>query len=73
MTETLWLLEALLPSGQYHLTRSERSQWTLCKVRVGIRNNERQQLSDYDGVETVGHWDGWCATCKAMLPRKKGK
>lgn len=71
MTENLWLIEiSTLPSGHYHLTKSARSYSTLCGVRVGIRNYERKQLSDADGVETVGHWSGWCATCKAKLPKK---
>lgn len=71
MTENLWLIEiSTLPSGQYHLTKSARSHFTLCGVRVGIRNYECQQLSGYDGVETVGYRSGWCAACKAQLPKK---
>lgn len=74
MTENLWLIEiSTLPSGQYHLTKSARSHSTLCGVRVGIRNYERQQLSGYDGVKTVEHWPGWCAECKAKLPKKGTK
>lgn len=68
MTENLWIITVY---PYYHLTKSARSHSTLCKIRTGVRNYERQQLSDYDGVETVGHWYGWCATCKAMLPKKE--
>lgn len=71
MTENLWILTiSTLPSGQYHLTKTARTHSTLCGVRVGIRNYERQQLQDSDGVETVGHWSRWCAACKAQLPKK---
>lgn len=74
MTENLWIIEiSTHPSGQYHLTKTARSHSTLCGVRVGIRNYERKQLSDYDGVETVGHWSGWCAACKAKLLKKGAK
>lgn len=70
MTENLWII-TVYPF--HHLTKSARSQWTLCKIRTGIRNYERQQLSDFDSVETVGHWPGWCAECKAQLPKKEAK
>ncbi len=74
MTENLWIITiSTLRSGQYHLTKTARTLSTLCGVRVGIRNYERQQLSDFDSVETVGHWPGWCAMCKAKLPKKEAK
>lgn len=67
-TENLWIVY-VYPAQ--HLAKSARSQVMLCGVRVGIRNYERQQLQDSDGVETVGHWPGWCAECKANLIRPK--
>lgn len=72
--ENLWIITITThPSGQYHLTKSARSHSTLCKIRTGLRNYERQQVSDFDSVETVGHWSGWCAACKAKLPKKEAK
>ena len=65
--ENLWIVYA---GTRQHLTKSARSQVMLCGERVDVLGNERQQLQDSDGAETVGGWLGWCEACKTRLPRK---